>query len=294
MKHANTNHTPHQTHQSHGPRDEYAGLMTPRDKAFLADIQRKQLEALDPYIDDYYYVTYTSRKLAEKDGPCLILPEKFRQAPQSDSSTAKYNPRQFVGSLGKIQVSSVSRPRKIIELKGEEAADSGSECGDTQSISGKSGTENAVKSVASRSTLSAYRKLLLNIERLYVLLLNIDDEDKRIPALPEESRKIHQEKREELCNKLFEGITTEKVGKSGRRRIKVNMDIASIRKGLILILRSVVLFSNQKQKAAVVPHLMEILQLKQIQAIMATDEPLFTRLVQAALGDQASLISINK
>ena len=36
--------------------DEYSGLMTPREKGWLKNIQAMQLNSDNPYQDDYYYV----------------------------------------------------------------------------------------------------------------------------------------------------------------------------------------------------------------------------------------------
>lgn len=36
--------------------DEYAGLMTPKEKSWLRNIQAMQLQTDNPYQDDYYFV----------------------------------------------------------------------------------------------------------------------------------------------------------------------------------------------------------------------------------------------
>ena len=46
----------HHTPPTQGPpRDEYAGLLTNREKEWLVKIQMIQLHTEDPYTDDYYY-----------------------------------------------------------------------------------------------------------------------------------------------------------------------------------------------------------------------------------------------
>ena len=40
--------------------DEYAGLMTPKQKSWLRNIQTMQLATDNPYRDDYYYVVSES------------------------------------------------------------------------------------------------------------------------------------------------------------------------------------------------------------------------------------------
>ncbi len=41
--------------------DEYANLMSNRDKQFLITIQLMQLNTETPYFDDYYYTMYKER-----------------------------------------------------------------------------------------------------------------------------------------------------------------------------------------------------------------------------------------
>ncbi|XP_075148038.1 protein associated with topo II related - 1 [Haematobia irritans] len=45
--------------------DEYANLMSTRDKHWLIGIQLSQLNTDTPYIDDYYYTVYKERKVAQ-------------------------------------------------------------------------------------------------------------------------------------------------------------------------------------------------------------------------------------
>ena len=44
--------------------DEYAGLMSQRDKQWIINIQLSQLKCENPYTDDYYYTAYTARQEA--------------------------------------------------------------------------------------------------------------------------------------------------------------------------------------------------------------------------------------
>lgn len=220
--------------------DEYSGLMTQRDKEWLIKIQQLQTELKDPYVDDYYNVTYTSRKIAakaakDKDNkttPILLLPERPKIAIEPHISS--YTPIQFEGSLGKIQVSNVNCPRKLLDCSVNKTSN------------------NAIESevrVASKSEVSKFRKLLLEIEKLYLVLLNIDDEDKRIGALPEEARKSHFETRKHLCDKLYKGLTNE-------TKDKINLEVVQIKKGLALLFRSLSYLSDQNERAVIISDLL--------------------------------------
>ncbi|XP_054159149.1 protein PAT1 homolog 1-like [Oppia nitens] len=213
--------------------NDYSGLMTKQEKDWLIKIQQMQTELKDPYVDDYYYVTYISRKIAakaanDKTTPKLVIPERPKPTPESEKD--KYMPEQFAGTLGKIQVSNVNRPRQLLDGKFNKTDNSSD--------------ANSDKPMVSKSEVQRFRKLLLQIERLYVVLINIDDEDKRIGALPPEARIPHLETRKQLCDKLFKGLTNV-------TNDKINAEVAQIRKGLILLFRSLSYFSDDYHKAII-------------------------------------------
>merc|ERR1712241_1201730 len=58
--------------------DEYAGLMTQRDKQWIINIQLNQLKCDNPYVDDYYFTMYQTRKAREET----------KQVDSSSSTTA--------------------------------------------------------------------------------------------------------------------------------------------------------------------------------------------------------------
>lgn len=45
-----------------GECDEYAGLMSSREKQWLINIQLLQLNTNEPYVDDYYYTVFCDKK----------------------------------------------------------------------------------------------------------------------------------------------------------------------------------------------------------------------------------------
>merc|ERR1719209_315423 len=77
--------------------DEYAGLMTQRDKQWIINIQLNQLKCDNPYVDDYYFTMYQARKeregeRGEKAGGQLLLNDSLTETPGS------YIPTQFENS----------------------------------------------------------------------------------------------------------------------------------------------------------------------------------------------------
>ncbi|GFU15463.1 protein PAT1 homolog 1 [Nephila pilipes] len=103
--------------------DEYAGLMTQREKEWLMRIQLLQLKSENPYVEDYYFTTQVARRCRKKftenaskgggsggDAPELILPETTKHENRT------FVPTQFEGSLGKLQAVSVNFPRKVLDI----------------------------------------------------------------------------------------------------------------------------------------------------------------------------------
>lgn len=197
MNNSNNNNNTHQNRMMNGTLefDEYANLMSQRDKQWLIGIQLSQLNTGTPYIDDFYYTVFRERKAkmkgikenkAHKDNQLnhpLIQPKGHaqlvlismgnkngtnqqrnqRERKNSESSKDKetprtYTPLQFENSLGKLQCGSVTAPRKIIDMD-VVGADTGSPINSTIEI----------------STQRKSRQILLHIETLYRIALKLED-----------------------------------------------------------------------------------------------------------------------
>ena len=232
--------------------DEYAGLMTQRDKERIAKIHQLSVEQKDPYVDDYYYVIYTSKKiLAASDSkgekaPSLLLPERPKNTNEpANLNSNNYVPIQFERSLGKIQVSNVNCPRKLLECKVNKQTSP-----DPMTINDNLLIENKI---SSKSEIRKFRRNLLQIERLYVVLLSIDDEDKRIGALPSDARQSHIETRLNLCEKLYNGLMNND---------KIRFEIVSIKKGLLLLFRSL-MYISISERANIIKELLHCTNFRQ-------------------------------
>lgn len=188
QQHRNAHHSQfHHQHQHHhqqqhhringsGDYDEYAGLMTPWQKQWLLNIQTLQLNVGVPYVVDYYYTVFKTRKERRnseseriedratsrpesvkpgRDRPDSTKPGRERPPSVIGPTARAYTPLQFENSLGKLQCVSVTAPRKLIDM--EIVASEGQEGQSTQ------------------RDLKKTKQLLLEIERLYVLLLELED-----------------------------------------------------------------------------------------------------------------------
>ncbi|XP_014673274.1 PREDICTED: protein PAT1 homolog 1-like [Priapulus caudatus] len=181
--------------------DEYACLMTQREKDWIVKIQMMQLHTNNPYLDDFYYMNYSikeelKRKAKQKgasgvskDDAKLIMPIVLHTENRS------YRPAQFEGSLGKVSVSSVNNPRQMIDigLNSEEAGKA--EVG--------AGYEN------SKQEFRRSRQLLIDIEKTYTVLLEIDDIEKQVPNMPEAVSELMHERRQEKIERAYKQLHIE-------------------------------------------------------------------------------------
>ncbi|XP_041971067.1 protein PAT1 homolog 1 [Aricia agestis] len=173
--------------------DEYAGLMTQREKQWLINIQMLQLNTGTPYIHDFYYTVFLERqankakegvkeahKANQQNHPFYSggRGEGERQPRErhsslrhstSDEAPRAYVPLQFENSLGKLQCGSVTAPRKIIDV-------------DVVSTEPTSARGSRAPSVASTTNpaevpreMRRTKQLLLDIEALYLILLRLEE-----------------------------------------------------------------------------------------------------------------------
>ncbi|XP_075698001.1 protein PAT1 homolog 1 [Rhinoderma darwinii] len=211
-------------------RDPYAGLMLQREKEWVCRIQLLQLQSTDPYHDDFYYQNYFEKleKLSSSQDRPSEGPKKERTkliTPQVAKLEHTYKPVQFEGSLGKLTVSSVNNPRKMIDAVATHRSDE---------------EETREKQVRDKR-----RQTLVIIEKAFSVLLELEDferrfslccEDEEREALTEERR----QKLQQLCDlmKVKEG--------SERAAEEQIIQIMCIRKGKGLVARIFPFFPLQQ------------------------------------------------
>ncbi|KAK6644939.1 hypothetical protein RUM43_001215 [Polyplax serrata] len=184
----------HNPNRRTGNYDEYAGLMNNRERQWLLNIQIIQLATDKPHVDDYYYMVWSKKKeeekkLKEENRNGLkknkqILEAFFPSNRQSKTdvnqrerrdsdreisvtpSPRVYVPLQFENSLGRLQCGSVTAPRKIIDLDVV--------------------PERQVQTqITSQRDSRKTKKILLELEMLYLLAMDIEDIDSNL--IPEPS-----------------------------------------------------------------------------------------------------------
>ncbi|CAN9510029.1 unnamed protein product [Ophioblennius macclurei] len=214
-------------------RDPYSNLMTQKEKEWVTKIQMMQLQSTDPYLDDYYYQNYyekmEKRTERERDSSKKEHTTKLI-TPQVAKVEHTYRPVQFAGSLGKLTVSSVNNPRKMIDAVVTTRTDDEQEKRDKQ-------------------VWNKRRQVLYTVEKMYSLLLEVQDFEKRFVQAAEEDREAlleqHKTNTVQLCNSLREKEWEDRV--SDEQCVM----IMSVRKGKRLVSRLLPLLPAP-QAAAVV------------------------------------------
>lgn len=213
-------------------RDPYSNLMTQKEKEWVTKIQMMQLQSTDPYLDDYYYQNYyekmEKRQERERDSSKKEHTTKLI-TPQVAKVEHTYRPVQFAGSLGKLTVSSVNNPRKMIDAVVTTRTDD---------------EEKREKQVWNKR-----RQILYTVEKMYSLLLEVQDFEKRFVHAAEEDREAlleqHKTNTVQLYNSLREKEWDDRV--SDEQCVM----IMSVRKGKRLMSR-LLPFLPAPQAAAVV------------------------------------------
>uniref|UniRef100_A0A8C1PAY8 Protein PAT1 homolog 1 n=1 Tax=Cyprinus carpio TaxID=7962 RepID=A0A8C1PAY8_CYPCA len=212
-------------------RDPYSNLMTQREKEWVARIQMMQLQSTDPYLDDYYYQNYYEKmeKRQERDRDNRKEHTTKLITPQVAKLEHTYRPVQFAGSLGKLTVSSVNNPRKMIDAVVTTRSDD---------------EEKREKQVWNKR-----RQILYTVEKMYSLLLEVQDFEKKFLQTPEHQRDAlleqHKTHMVQLYNSLREKEWDDRVSD------KQCLMIMSVHKGKRLISR-LLPFLPQPHAAAVV------------------------------------------
>eukprot|EP00090_Calanus_glacialis_P045213 TRINITY_DN8250_c0_g1_i1.p1 TRINITY_DN8250_c0_g1~~TRINITY_DN8250_c0_g1_i1.p1 ORF type:complete len:769 (-),score=302.62 TRINITY_DN8250_c0_g1_i1:299-2260(-) len=208
--------------------DEYAGLMSQRDKQWIINIQLNQLKCDNPYVDDYYYTMYQHKREAEnndesKAGGQLLLNESM------DHSS--YTPTQFENSLGKLQVVTVKAPRQIIDVGVVRSADSPlSHIKHEPVHEGSPAPGAVVVEHGHKKQGSDYKQVLIQIEVLYMALLDLESDQLKLSALPTGAPLREQVSSDELSH-----LHTLQSGLSSQEWLA---DCLAVPKGRSLVLRS--------------------------------------------------------
>ncbi|KAB7495216.1 Protein PAT1-like protein 1 [Armadillidium nasatum] len=167
--------------------DEYAGLMTPKEKSWLRNIQAMQLQTDNPYQDDYYFVMYSVKQQRKREEEVVSF-DGLQLLHDKSKEGKEYEPPRLENSLGKLQVASVNAPRKIIDLQVVHL-------------------DSSHPTTIFQRDMRKHRHLLLHVEKLYNIQIELDDLERKIRALPDcPTRDLFRSKCRQLIGKLWTGL----------------------------------------------------------------------------------------
>uniref|UniRef100_A0A4X1VP04 Protein PAT1 homolog 1 n=1 Tax=Sus scrofa TaxID=9823 RepID=A0A4X1VP04_PIG len=217
------------SHQDHLRKDPYANLMLQREKDWVSKIQMMQLQSTDPYLDDFYYQNYFEKleKLSAAEEVQGDGPKKERTkliTPQVAKLEHAYKPVQFEGSLGKLTVSSVNNPRKMI---------------DAVVTSRSEDDETKEKQVRDKR-----RKTLVIIEKTYSLLLDVEDYERRYLLSLEDRPALMDERKHKICS-MYDNLRGKLPGQE-RPSDDHFVQIMCIRKGKRMVARILPFLSTEQ------------------------------------------------
>ncbi|MGH0175989.1 UNVERIFIED_CONTAM: hypothetical protein FKN15_075334 [Acipenser sinensis] len=165
--------------------DPYSSIMSQKEKDWVIRLQMIQLQSENPHLDDYYYQAYyhkLERKLAEEE----MLGDRTKREPPKlmtpyVQKAETYEPVVHIeGSLGQVAVSTCFSPRRAIDAVHAHSPDE----------------EN--------KDLGHQKLAILNtIEKMYMILLDVEEADRKQSVFPEENRSRFKDQRQRKVHLLF-------------------------------------------------------------------------------------------
>ncbi|XP_035796423.1 protein PAT1 homolog 1-like [Anopheles albimanus] len=249
--------------------DEYANMMSNREKLWLVGLQWAQLNLEIPYYSDYYFTMRKQRLMALKSntvtqctadslsktssakslGPmdmvltpsCVIDANHIRNCLEEKEVTSETGhtstPLLIEKSLGKFHAGSCTTPRKLIEMSS--VGENEQSCGANIAVA------TAEYSLVQRKV----RNVLLLIENLYTLVLKMEDLGN--PLAVEAARLLREKRLREgelaatfpvdVDERSFSGLVTALVSSVSQDAITAML---GVRKGKILLRRLQTLLRN--------------------------------------------------
>ncbi|KPI96264.1 Protein PAT1-like 1 [Papilio xuthus] len=159
-----------------GEVDEYAGLMTAREKQWLINIQMLQLNTGTPYIHDFYYTVFLERQSnKEKEGIKEAHKANQQNHPfysggvKQEAGRERHNSHRHNSSSEEAAPRHVTAPRKIIDVEVVSAEPASGRTSRAPSVASTTNPAEVPREV--RRT----KQVLLDIEALYVTLLRLEE-----------------------------------------------------------------------------------------------------------------------
>ncbi|KAG8450206.1 hypothetical protein GDO86_002736 [Hymenochirus boettgeri] len=198
--------------------DPYASLMSQKEKDWVIKLQMIQLQSENPHLDDYYYQAYyekLERRLAEEE---LIGERKKREptklvTPYIQKAETYESVVHIEGSLGQVAVSTCYSPRRAIDAVSYVVPD------------------EAFKALG-------YQRLraLKHVEKLYLMLLEVEEMARKLPHVPEEQHVRFQQKQHYKVQRLYDLLKVAPCHSGDEAESEI-LQYLQVRKGKKLIAR---------------------------------------------------------
>jgi len=182
--------------------DKLAGMMTDKEKNWVVNVQMLQLQIDDPYRYDYYYTAWMLKKkqFSMRNNNSAGLKTSVLYQLMNKQDPKNYRPLTFENSLGKVTMSNFHHPRALIDLN---QRDNDQHESLVAHIDGLDEDEEKQKEAKNKDTI------LLEIEKIYQVLLSIDEIEHSILKAPEEMRILLFQERRAKVDKLALMLCTE-------------------------------------------------------------------------------------
>ncbi|XP_030065408.1 protein PAT1 homolog 2 isoform X3 [Microcaecilia unicolor] len=183
--------------------DPYNCLMSPSEKEWVIKVQMIQLQSENPHLDDYYYQAYyekLERKLSEEE----LLGERIKREPTKLVTPYIQKVETYESGtviLGVVHMGSTFSSRSVVHIEGSLGQVAVSTC-----YSPRRAIDAICHTVADEDmkALGYQRLRILNrIEKLFLMLLDVEEIQQEISLVPEEQRTHFHEKQDQKVEYIF-------------------------------------------------------------------------------------------
>ncbi|XP_069741014.1 protein PAT1 homolog 2 [Narcine bancroftii] len=173
--------------------DAYAKLMTDKEKAWVIKLQMIQLQSENPHLDDYYYQEFFRKlelKLTDEELGVKVKREPQKLITPYVQKAETYDSVLHIeGSLGQVAVSTCYSPRRAIDVV---------HVSTLEEDSNNSGQPRL--------------RLLNNIEKMYQMLLEMEEMEGHLLSMPEEKHTAYCASRDNKLCHVYELLHAEGQG----------------------------------------------------------------------------------
>ncbi|KAG6722978.1 hypothetical protein I3842_03G188200 [Carya illinoinensis] len=164
--------------------------MTSEEIENILKMQHAATHSNDPYIDDYYHQASLAKRATGSRLKQPFCPSHLREHPSRGRNSTEQHPHLSIDAIGRIPLSSIRRPRPLLEVDPPPSA------------SGDSSEQKVSEKPLEQEPMLAAR---ITIEDGICLLLDVDDIDRFLQSSPSQDGGAQLRRRRQI---LLEGLAT--------------------------------------------------------------------------------------